>query len=82
MKNMTILKRLGYICERTGLLDEYTEHFQDIKLTTGYSKLDTISKSSGIDYLFFDSFIEALICGVAFSDQFDFSVEYFFKIDM
>jgi len=47
MKNMTILKRLGYIFERTGLMDEYMEHFQDIKLTTGYSKLDTISKSSG-----------------------------------
>jgi len=47
MKNMTILKRLGFILERSNLWEEYKEIFKDIKMTKGYSKLDTISKAKG-----------------------------------
>lgn len=47
MKNITILKRLGYILEKVGLLEEYKEIFKDVKLTKGYSKLDTISRRKG-----------------------------------
>ena len=47
MKNLTILKRLGYILEKTGLMDEYADHFHDFKPSKGYSKLDTISRTKG-----------------------------------
>ena len=47
IKNMTILKRLGFILEKTNLLEEYRTVFEDIELTKGYSKLDTISKRKG-----------------------------------
>lgn len=47
MKNITILKRLGYILEKVGLLEKYKEIFKDVKLTKGYSKLDTISRRKG-----------------------------------
>ncbi len=47
MKNMTILKRLGYILEKTNLMDEYSGHFQDFKPSKGYSKLDTIGQPKG-----------------------------------
>lgn len=43
MNNMTIFKRLGYILEKTNLLKEHKNIFNDIKLTKGYSKLDKIS---------------------------------------
>ncbi len=47
MKNITILKRLGYILEKVTLLKEYKDIFKEIKLTKGYSKFDTISKKKG-----------------------------------
>lgn len=47
MKNITILKRLGYILEKVGLLEEYKDIFKEVKLTKGYSKFDTISKKKG-----------------------------------
>ena len=47
MKNITILKRLGYILEKEGLLEEYKDIFKEIKLTKGYSKFDTISRKKG-----------------------------------
>jgi len=47
MKNITILKRLGFILEKTKLLEEYKDIFKDVKLTKGYSKFDTISRKKG-----------------------------------
>jgi predicted transcriptional regulator of viral defense system len=47
MKNMTILKRLVYILEKTNLLEEYRTVFDDIELTKGYSRLDIISRKKG-----------------------------------
>jgi len=47
MKNMTILKRVGFILEKVGLLEEYMEILKEVKLTKGYSKFDTISKKKG-----------------------------------
>ncbi len=47
MGNMTILKRLGYIFESSGLLGQYEQIFGDIKLTTGYSVLDPLSPNNG-----------------------------------
>lgn len=47
MKNITILKRLGYILEKSNLLEEYQDIFEGIKLSKGYSKLDTISQEKG-----------------------------------
>lgn len=47
IKNITVLKRLGFILEKTHLLDEYNDIFKDVKLTKGYSKFDTISKKKG-----------------------------------
>ncbi|MBN1221988.1 MAG: type IV toxin-antitoxin system AbiEi family antitoxin domain-containing protein [Candidatus Aminicenantes bacterium] len=47
MNNVTILKRLGYILEKTVLLGKYKDVFKDIPLTKGYSMFDTISKKKG-----------------------------------
>jgi len=47
MKNMTILKRVGFILEKVRLLEEYMEILKEVKLTKGYSKFDTISKKKG-----------------------------------
>jgi len=47
MNNITILKRLGYILEKTGLLEKYRGVFKDIPLTKGYSRFDTISQKKG-----------------------------------
>jgi len=47
MRNITILKRLGYILENTGLLEEYKDIFDDIQLTKGYSKFDILSRKKG-----------------------------------
>jgi len=47
MNNVTILKRLGYILEKTGLLEEHEDVFKNIQLTKGYSKFDTISRKKG-----------------------------------
>jgi len=47
MGNMTIMKRLGYILERTNLLGRYNEIFEGLKLSKGYSVLDTVSLKKG-----------------------------------
>jgi len=47
MNNITILKRLGFILEKENLLEGYKDIFKNIKLTKGYSKLDTISRRKG-----------------------------------
>ncbi|MBU1339233.1 MAG: hypothetical protein KKD56_09205 [Acidobacteria bacterium] len=47
LKNITILKRLGYILDQSNLLNEYKYIFDNILLTKGYSKLDTISQAKG-----------------------------------
>ncbi len=47
MRNIAILKRLGYILEKTGLLEEYKDVFKDIQLTKGYPKFDTLSRKKG-----------------------------------
>lgn len=47
MRNMTILKRLGYILEKTDIYEEYKDVFKDIQLSKGYSKFDTISRKKG-----------------------------------
>lgn len=49
MNNLTILKRLGLILERTGLLNKYKRIFANIDLPKSYSLLDTISPKKG-DY--------------------------------
>ncbi|MFQ5750865.1 MAG: type IV toxin-antitoxin system AbiEi family antitoxin domain-containing protein [bacterium] len=47
MSNMTILKRLGYILEVSGLLGEYKGIFENVQLSKGYSLLDPISPKQG-----------------------------------
>ncbi len=47
MENLTILKRLGYVLEATGLLDSFTQVFEGVRLSTGYSSLDPLSPRSG-----------------------------------
>ncbi|MHA1360877.1 MAG: hypothetical protein ACTSRC_22375 [Candidatus Helarchaeota archaeon] len=48
MRNITIYKRLGYILDKTGLLDKYARTFQGIKLTKGYPRLDKIGPRKGV----------------------------------
>lgn len=47
MGNMTILKRLGYILEATGLLDKYGELFGRFTPSKGYPSLDPVSPRKG-----------------------------------
>jgi len=47
MDNRTIMKRLGYILEVTGLLSQYRELFAGYKHSSGFSKLDAISPRAG-----------------------------------
>lgn len=47
MGNLTILKRLGYILETSGLLEEYKAIFKAVELSKGYSILDPLSPKSG-----------------------------------
>jgi len=47
MKNITILKRLGYIMEKTNLLEKYDQIFKGIRLTKGYPPLDKIAPKKG-----------------------------------
>jgi predicted transcriptional regulator of viral defense system len=47
MGNLTIIKRLGYILEASGLLDQYSDIFKKVKLSKGYSLLDPLSPKSG-----------------------------------
>ncbi len=47
MGNLTILKRLGYVLEASGLLTQYEDVFKDTRLSRGYSVLDPLSPRSG-----------------------------------
>ncbi len=47
MRNITILKRLGYILEVTGLLSSFGFLFEGIELSRGYSPLDPLSVRKG-----------------------------------
>ena len=47
MGNLTIMKRLGYILERTGLLERYGRIFEGLRLPSGYTVLDTLSPRKG-----------------------------------
>ena len=47
MGNSTILKRLGYIMEVTGLLPEHEKLLVGFKPSSGYPKLDTLSPGKG-----------------------------------
>ncbi len=47
MKNLTILKRLGFILERTGLLERYEFVFEGFRPSKGYPALDKLSPKRG-----------------------------------
>jgi predicted transcriptional regulator of viral defense system len=47
MGNLTVFKRLGYVLERTGLLNEYDDVFKGIRLSKGYSVLDPLGPKKG-----------------------------------
>jgi predicted transcriptional regulator of viral defense system len=47
MKNLTILKRLGFILEKSGLLDKYKFVFADFQPSQGYPALDKLSPKKG-----------------------------------
>jgi predicted transcriptional regulator of viral defense system len=47
MGNLTILKRLGYILDVTGLLDKYKDLFSQFTPSKGYPALDPISPKRG-----------------------------------
>jgi len=47
MGNRSILKRLGFILERTGLLDRYARLLPESAPSTGFTKLDPLSRRIG-----------------------------------
>ena len=47
MGNRSILKRLGFILERTGLLDQYAPLLPKAAPAAGFTKLDPLSRRSG-----------------------------------
>ncbi|MFQ5641592.1 MAG: type IV toxin-antitoxin system AbiEi family antitoxin domain-containing protein [bacterium] len=47
MGNMAILKRLGCILDSAGLLEEYKDVFEGVRLSKGYALLDPISQKQG-----------------------------------
>jgi predicted transcriptional regulator of viral defense system len=47
MGNRTILKRLGYILDVTGLLPRYEELFVGHSPSAGFTRLDTLSPRTG-----------------------------------
>jgi predicted transcriptional regulator of viral defense system len=47
MGNLTILKRLGYILEASGLLTQYENVLKGARLSKGYSRLDPLSPRTG-----------------------------------
>jgi len=47
MRNIAILKRLGYVLEKIKIDEGYKDTFKDVKLTKGYPKLDTIGRAKG-----------------------------------
>ena len=47
MGNITILKRLGYILEKTGLMENYRELFEGFRPSKGFTVLDPLSPRKG-----------------------------------
>lgn len=47
MNNVTVLKRLGYILDKTGLLGNYEAIFEGFRPSQGYSLLDPLSPRKG-----------------------------------
>jgi len=47
MGNITILKRLGYILEKTGMMERYHDLFTDFRPSKGYTALDPLSPRKG-----------------------------------
>jgi len=47
MGNRTIIKRLGYMLEETGLLSNYEKLFEGYKPSTGFPRLDPLSPKTG-----------------------------------
>jgi len=47
MKNMAIIKRLGFILEKTSLLSDYETYFSNLTLTKGYPPLDPLAPKKG-----------------------------------
>jgi len=47
MGNRTIIKRLGYVLEETGLLSNYEKLFEGYKPSTGFPRLDPLSPKAG-----------------------------------
>lgn len=47
MGNLTILKRLGYILDASGILKDYEDIFDSVELSKGYSLLDPLLPVSG-----------------------------------
>ncbi len=47
MANRTVLKRLGYILQATGLLERYRQLFDGFEPSAGYPKLDPLSPKKG-----------------------------------
>jgi len=47
MGNVTILKRLGYTLERTGLMEKHRGLFRDFRPSRGYTALDPLSPRKG-----------------------------------
>ena len=47
MGNRTIIKRLGYVLEETGLFSNYEKLFEGYKPSTGFPRLDPLSPKTG-----------------------------------
>ena len=47
MGNLTILKRLGYILDKTSLLENYKSIFKNFRPSKGYPSLDPLSPKKG-----------------------------------
>ncbi len=46
-KNVAVFKRLGFILEKTGLLEKYARTFEGLRLTEGYPVLDKLGPKRG-----------------------------------
>ncbi|MBN1938358.1 MAG: hypothetical protein JW843_02150 [Candidatus Aminicenantes bacterium] len=47
MKNVAVFKRLGFILEATGLIDQYAGVLDGVRLTEGYPALDKLGPKKG-----------------------------------
>jgi predicted transcriptional regulator of viral defense system len=46
-RNVAVFKRLGFILEKTGLLEKYSGAFEGVRLTKGYPMLDKLGLKKG-----------------------------------